>query len=106
MEDPRAISVGSNMPAYPWLLRNDTDVAALPSKLSVQRTLGVPYPNWTPGQIRSRVDEQAKSIAADLRAAGAYVAPEREIVALIAYLQVLGRSESVAAPKPAVGAGQ
>jgi cbb3-type cytochrome oxidase cytochrome c subunit len=34
------------------------------------------------------------------------VAPEREIVALIAYLQVLGRSESVAAPKPAVGAGQ
>ncbi len=106
MEDPRAISVGSNMPAYPWLLRNDTDVAALPSKLSVQRTLGIPYPNWTPGQIRSRVDEQAKSIAADLRAAGAYVAPEREIVALIAYLQVLGRSESVAAPKPAVGAGQ
>ena len=36
-------------------------------------------------------------------AAGAYVAPEREIIALIAYLQSLGRSESVAGPKPAAG---
>ncbi|HYD82507.1 MAG TPA: cytochrome-c oxidase, cbb3-type subunit II, partial [Opitutus sp.] len=44
MEDPRAISAGSNMPAYPWLLANDTDIGALPSKLSVQRTLGIPYP--------------------------------------------------------------
>ena len=42
MEDPRAISAGSNMPAYPWLLANDTDVAALPGRLPVQRTLGVP----------------------------------------------------------------
>lgn len=99
MEDPRSISVGSNMPNYPWLLTNSTDVAALPTKLSVQRTLGVPYPNWTPEQIDARVNEQAKGIAADLKAAGAYVAPEKEIVALIAYLQVLGKSESLA-PKP------
>ncbi len=96
MEDPRAISVGSNMPTYPWLLTNATDVAALPSKISVQRTLGVPYPNWTPEQIDSRVTEQAKGIAADLKTAGAYVAPEKEIVAVIAYLQVLGKSESLA----------
>src|SRR5215218_5593565 len=31
MEDPRSISVGSNMPAYPWLFKNNTDTAALPS---------------------------------------------------------------------------
>jgi cytochrome c oxidase cbb3-type subunit I/II len=93
MEDPRSISIGSNMPAYPWLLAHDTDVAALPAKLSVQRTLGVPYPNWTPEQINARVAEQAKAIAAELRTAGAYVAPEKEIIALVAYLQVLGRSE-------------
>jgi cytochrome c oxidase cbb3-type subunit I/II len=106
MEDPRAISVGSNMPSYAWLLRNDTDVAALPAKLSVQRTLGVPYPNGTPEQIRSRVDAQAKGIAADLKTAGAYIAPEKEIIALIAYLQVLGRSEAVAAPRPETRASQ
>jgi len=100
MEDPRAIAIGSNMPAYPWLLERDTDIAALPAKLSVQRTLGVPYPTWTPEQIEARVMGQARAIAEDLRAAGAYVAPEKEVIALIAYLQVLGQFE----PVPAAGA--
>src|SRR5678809_124761 len=67
MEDPRSVSAGSNMPGYPGLLTSNTDVAALPSKLAVQRTLGVPYPNWTPEQLTSRVDVQAKEIAADLK---------------------------------------
>jgi cytochrome c oxidase cbb3-type subunit I/II len=106
MEDPRSVSVGSNMPPYPWLLTNDTDVAALPAKLSVQRTLGVPYPNWTPEQIKARVDAQAKGIADELRKNGAYVAPEKEIVALIAYLQHLGKSEPVPGPAPAVASSQ
>jgi cytochrome c oxidase cbb3-type subunit I/II len=106
MENPRSISVGSNMPSYPWLLVNNTDVAALPSKLAVQRTLRVPYPNWTPGQIDARVAEQAKEIAQGLKADGAYVAPEKEIVALIAYLQHLGKSEQVAAPANETRAAQ
>jgi cytochrome c oxidase cbb3-type subunit I/II len=106
MENPRSTSVGSNMPNYPWLLTNATDVAALPSKLSVQRMLGVPYPNWTPEQITARVNEQAKAISADLRTAGSYVAPEKEIVALIAYLQSLGRSEVVAKTRAETRAGQ
>ena len=93
------ISAGSNMPAYPWLSTHDTDVAALPAKLAAQRLLGVPYPNWTPEQITVRVKEQSQLIASDLRAAGAYIAPEKEIVALIAYLQVLGKSEAVNSPK-------
>ncbi len=98
LEDPRAISAGSNMPAYPWLTANATAVSALPAKLAAQRTLGIPYPNWTPAQIAARVAAQATGIAADLRTAGAEVAPEKEIVALIAYLQVLGKSESVKLP--------
>jgi cytochrome c oxidase cbb3-type subunit I/II len=103
MENPRAISVGSNMPNFPWLIANDLNTAVLPAKISAQRTLGVPYPNWTPEQIASRVAEQARGIAADLRANGAYVAPEKEIIALIAYLQKLGRFEAVA-PAAAVAA--
>ncbi len=106
MEDPRSISVGSNMPTFGWLLTRDTDIAALPAKLSVQRTLGVPYPNWTPGQIETRVSEQAKVIAADLRKEGAYVAPEKEIVALIAYLQGLGKFERVGATPSSPPAAQ
>ena len=98
MEDPRSVSVGSNMPAYPWLLDNNTDLASLSSKLRTQRTLGVPYPNWSPAEIDAQVAAQSKQIAKDLKQAGAYVAPEKEIVAVIAYLQSLGKSEPVEAP--------
>jgi cytochrome c oxidase cbb3-type subunit I/II len=98
MEDPRSVSPGSNMPAYPGMFTADTDVAILPTKISVQRTLGVPYPEWTPEQITENVNAQATAISQDLRAAGAFVAPEKEIVAMIAYLQSLGRSESTVNP--------
>jgi cytochrome c oxidase cbb3-type subunit I/II len=95
LRDPRATSAGSNMPPFPWLYENATDVAALPRKLAVQRQLGVPYPAWTDAQIQANVAAQAKAIADDLRTAGAYIAPDREIVALIAYLQKLGKSTAL-----------
>ncbi|PTX95529.1 cytochrome-c oxidase, cbb3-type subunit I [Opitutus sp. ER46] len=95
MENPR-MTPGSIMPPYPWLYQQDTDVAALTSKLAVQRKLGVPYRPMTPAEIQTDVAREAKAIAADLRAAGAYIAPEKEIVALIAYLQHLGKYEKVA----------
>jgi cytochrome c oxidase cbb3-type subunit I/II len=96
MEDPRAISVGSNMPNYPWLFTSPTDVAALPGKIAVQRQLGVPYPAWTDAQITADVNEQAKAIVEDLKTAGGVIAPDKQIVALIAYLQKLGKYETVA----------
>jgi len=96
MEDPRSISAGSNMPSYPWLSTNNTDVASLPAKINVQRILGVPYGPLSPQQIFDDVNAQAKAISKGLREAGAYVAPEKEIIALIAYLQKLGQSENVA----------
>jgi len=96
MADPRKLSSGSNMPRYPWLFTNDTDTSALPSKLRVQRILGVPYPELSDEEIATLVDEQAEAIAANL-ASDVEVAPEREIIALIAFLQQLGQSE-VATP--------
>jgi cytochrome c oxidase cbb3-type subunit I/II len=100
MENPRSITPGSNMPNYPWLLSNDLDASVLPAKIKVQRMLGVPFAPLTAQQIFDSVETQQKAIAKDLRAAGAYVAPEKEIVALIAYLQTLGHSQPVA-PKTA-----
>jgi cytochrome c oxidase cbb3-type subunit I/II len=97
MQNPRSISVGSNMPNYPWLLANPLDLSALPSKISVQRTLGVPYPNWTPEQLNERVATQAKGIADNLKKDGVTVGSDREIIALISYLQKLGKFEAVAA---------
>ena len=100
MEDPRSISVGSNMPSFPWLISNQLDTSTLTTKISVQRTLGVPYPNWTPEQIAANVDKQAKAIAADLKTAGSLIAPDKEIIALVAYLQQLGHYESTPVAKP------
>jgi cytochrome c oxidase cbb3-type subunit I/II len=84
------------MPAYPWLFRQDTAIGALKNKIDVLRTLGVPYPAWSATEINATATDQAKQIARDLRAQQRLVAPEREVVALIAYLQKLGMSEAVA----------
>ncbi|MEZ5275409.1 MAG: cytochrome-c oxidase, cbb3-type subunit I [Opitutaceae bacterium] len=96
MADPRNLSPGSNMPRYPWLFTSATDVAALTSKIRVQRILGVPYPEMTAEDIQADVSRQAEAIAAGL-ATDVDIAPDREIIALIAYLQQMGKSE-VATP--------
>jgi cytochrome c oxidase cbb3-type subunit I/II len=96
MRDPRAVSAGSTMPNYPWLFRAKTDIASLPRKIEVQRAVGVPYPAaLDENAIYASVQEQAESITTDLKAAGAETSPDREIVALIAYLQKVGKSEIV-----------
>ena len=41
---------------------------------------------------------QAKTIAAELKAQGRYVEPDREVVALIAYLQSLGQTSQPVTP--------
>ena len=69
---PRDVVPESNMPAYPWLAKNVVDPAAMASKLSALRKVGVPYAD----------DEIAK--------AGAAVKGKTELEAVIAYLQVLG----------------
>jgi cytochrome c oxidase cbb3-type subunit I/II len=101
MRDPRAISTGSNMPAYTWLHENGTGYAALPAKIRVQRTLGVPFPNWSPAEIDALAKAQAKQIAQELRDQGRYTEPDKEIVALTAYLQSLGKKWQPTQPKVA-----
>ncbi|MDE3084250.1 MAG: cytochrome-c oxidase, cbb3-type subunit II, partial [Verrucomicrobiota bacterium] len=95
-EDPRSISSGSNMPAFPWLLKNDLDTSVLPARIAALRTLGVPYPEWSDADIAGMVASQQRQIADELRAEGAYIRPGKEVVALIAYIQKLGKYESVA----------
>ncbi|TVP79305.1 MAG: cytochrome-c oxidase, cbb3-type subunit II, partial [Puniceicoccaceae bacterium] len=91
MLDARSISPGSNMPNYPWLFEKDAKVDQLPNKIRAMRMLGVPYPlDLSEEEIQRQVDEQAKQIASGLAEKGAYIEPQKEIVALIAYLQKLG----------------
>jgi cytochrome c oxidase cbb3-type subunit I/II len=93
--DPRSISAGSIMPDYPWLFSHDADIGALKNKIDVLRTLGVPYPAMSADEISAAAMDQARQIARDLRTQQRLIAPEREIVALIAYLQKLGKFEPV-----------
>ena len=95
MLNPREVTPGSIMPNYPWLYSGKTDIGALAAKMSVLRRLGVPYPQTTPDAINEAVFAQELGIVQDLKTAGAEVQPDREIVALIAYLQKLGKSEMV-----------
>ena len=100
MRDPRQISPGSTMPAYSWLFTNVADLSVMPGRLAVQKRLGVPYANESDEQILASARIEAQAIATDLAAAGAPVNPDREIVALIAYLQRLGKPNAHPLPEP------
>ena len=72
LNNPRDVVPESNMPAYPWLLKNVVDAESMPAHMKALRTVGVPY---TDEQIAKAVEETKG---------------KTEIEAVIAYLQVLG----------------
>lgn len=90
MENPRSMSPGSLMPKYPWLLTQTLDMESTPSKISAMRTLGVPYEEGYEEFANDDLMKQANLIAENLMENGAVVEPDKEIIALIAYLQRLG----------------
>ena len=74
LNNPRDLVPESNMPAYPWLLKDDVDAGSMPSHMKALRTVGVPY---TDAEIAGSIEA---------------VKGKKEIDAVIAYLQVLGTS--------------
>ena len=91
MMDPREVTTGSIMPPYPWLYRDKTDFGIIQKKLKVMKSLGVPYTEFEVAQADRMAREESKTIAAGLISQGAPAQVEdKEIIALIAYLQRLG----------------
>ncbi len=90
MLDPNSTSPGSIMPRYPWLARNQLNTSTLQKKITVLRKLGVPYPDGFENEAMADMQKQADAIVANLKSAMIEVEADREIVALIAYLQRLG----------------
>jgi cytochrome c oxidase cbb3-type subunit I/II len=92
MEDPYSTSPGSIMPPYKWMLERKTNTDYLSAKIRVLQSLGTPYPEGYADVAIDDLNEQAASIAANLREQGVEddELEERQIVALIAYLQRLG----------------
>ncbi|NEW78390.1 MAG: cytochrome-c oxidase, cbb3-type subunit I [Gelidibacter sp.] len=97
MLDPRSTSPGSIMPRYSWLIKNDMNASNLESKMKALVTLGVPYTDEEIAGAKQALLTQAKEIENNLRQDPEYVKnygssniQNKEIVALIAYLQRLG----------------
>lgn len=91
MYDPRSMSPGSIMPRYVWLIDNKLDISSTPAKIRAMKTLGVPYPEGYDQVANKDLMEQANVITANLKKDKIETAPDAEIIALIAYLQRLGK---------------
>ncbi len=110
MYDPQSTSAGSIMPSYKWLFANKAlDLSETENKMRVMQKLGVPYTDADIANARKSIADQSAAIEKSLEmdpdfvksneksrkaaaAKGETFVPmrEREITALIAYLQRLG----------------
>lgn len=110
MWNPQSTSPGSIMPGYKWLFANEAmDYSSTEAKMKVMQTLGVPYTDADIANAKQSIEKQSATIEKNLYndpdfvksyddskkkavAKGEVFVPmkDREIVALIAYLQRLG----------------
>jgi cbb3-type cytochrome c oxidase subunit II len=91
MENPRSTSPGSIMPPYPWLLEKEVNLSNLPTKLSRLQMLGTPYSDAEVENAVADAQAQAREIAQEIESQGGPSGLEdKQIVALVAYLQSLG----------------
>ncbi|MGE0498608.1 MAG: cytochrome-c oxidase, cbb3-type subunit II [Ramlibacter sp.] len=74
LNNPRDLVPESNMPAYSWLEKTAVDPAVVAPRMTAMRRVGVPY-----------TDEEIARGSSEL-------AGKTEMDALVAYLQVLGRT--------------
>jgi cytochrome c oxidase cbb3-type subunit I/II len=102
MDDPRLTSPGSIMPRYPWLLTQKLDTSPLPSRIAALRKIGVAYPDGYEKELAFKeLKAQQDRIALSLKVGMVDSEPDREIIALIAYLQRLGMDIKAAPAVPA-----
>jgi len=90
MENPRSTSQGSIMPNYDFLLTTKLSTLDTKAKIKAMQTLGVPYSREDIENAVKDLKKQAKQIGDGLAAQGVLDSEDKEIVALIAYMQRLG----------------
>jgi cytochrome c oxidase cbb3-type subunit I/II len=89
---PEATSPGSVMPSYSKLLEQQLKFGAIPARVQTAAYLGVPYSEATLENSEAMARRQAKVVAADIvRQGGPPLTHEQVAVALIAFLQRLGK---------------
>jgi cytochrome c oxidase cbb3-type subunit I/II len=100
---PKDVSPGSIMPAYTWLREDNLDLSLTAKKIRAMQTLGVPYAKGYDQKAVADLKKQAHEIALDImnttpkqalvgvnQASLVQDIEQKEITALIAYLQRLG----------------
>nr|WP_294988452.1 cytochrome-c oxidase, cbb3-type subunit I [uncultured Sediminibacterium sp.] len=90
MLEPQSMSPGSIMPSYPWLLDDAIDTATTGARIRAMQTLGVPYEKGYDQIANKELMAQAEKISKNLKADKIETGANKEIVALIAYLQRIG----------------
>jgi len=107
--DPQTVSEGSIMPRYTWLIKNTLDRSQTEAKMRALTKVGVPYTEEEIANAQASMDAQSEQIEINLLNdpdfAATYKADKdaaqssgsefvemrnREVVAMIAYLQRLG----------------
>jgi cytochrome c oxidase cbb3-type subunit I/II len=101
--NPRSTSPGSIMPSYPHLISDDIDYGVIGKRVDAMATLGVPYDARTLDAAESMARAQARAFAEKLvKAGGPGDVADKEVLALIAYMQRLGADIAEAKAKGAV----
>ncbi|MFZ1692183.1 MAG: cytochrome-c oxidase, cbb3-type subunit I [Flavobacteriales bacterium] len=95
MYDPTSMSPGSLMPPYTHLYEHDLDTTTTKKKIEAMLTMGVPYDKepYSPGfsdRANAHLRQQSDAIVAGLKKDNIDADGNKEIIALIAYLQRLG----------------
>lgn len=94
MLNPAEFIKGSIMPHYPGLYDNDLDTTSTNSKIHAMRKLGVPYADDYESLANAELRTQAIAIKNNLLSESngkVKISDKKEIIALIAYMQRLGR---------------
>ncbi|MBS1778095.1 MAG: cytochrome-c oxidase, cbb3-type subunit I [Bacteroidetes bacterium] len=91
MYEPSSMSPGSVMPSYSWLFEDEIDTGITGAKIRAMQTLGVPYPEGYDKTANADLMKQAEGIKESLAKDKIQIKSDREIVALIAYLQRVGK---------------
>jgi cytochrome c oxidase cbb3-type subunit I/II len=102
LDNPRSTSPGSIMPRYSWLLTQKIDTNAVAPRIAALRKVGVPYPaGYENDRALKDLQAQAAKIVVNLKVGSVNAEPDREIIAVIAFLQRLGtdiKAQQSAAP--------
>jgi len=89
--DPRSTSPGSIMPPYSWLAENSLNTSNTEAKMGAMRVLNVPYSDDDVANAQSAIKSQSAEISKRLEAEGIVGMQDKELVALISYLQRMGK---------------